>query len=760
MATRRTMATGLTACLTLIAAACPSASAQCRPEWLPGAAAPDYPLFGVTGVEFDDGQGPKLYCGGAFQAIGHQLVRGLTRWTGTHWEPVPGWPGGRVRRVEVVDGTLWVARKFGPADEERSDILRWDGATWAAVVGPRAGTISSFAQLGSQVFVIPDRTDPGAPIERWDGAMWRDAGEGLVKPWAWYALQVFNGQLYLGQDAYEPGSHVVMRWDDANQQWGPSTTPAFTGIAASLAVYNGELVASGDFRAAPPALSPSLGTVMRYRNGTWEPLGTDLGVSSHGPVATPNLLITANGRLYAGGDRELLTPDWPAHWPPPLVSLAVWDGTAWTSIDRPECGFNSRDPKQFAFMSLTRDGPVVAMIDGCSTFVPAIHQAGSWRDLSPTTTDVQRLIPTNVLSYRGELIGLSPEATTEERRILAWNSLRWETFIPSPPQGQALELISTPNRLIARVRSSVRVCDAWIQQPYASALVEWTGAEWRLLGHESAPCPQMRVASAAAVGDDVYVVGCLQHPPPTAPLCGVFRQRTGEDFEYVADGANDLVSIRGSEGGRGELLGVRSIINSSQHIVQFRLWTGTAWEDLDPWLRGNVYVRSAVWHEGELVIGLSPRSGAWQHGNLLRWNGIVWSDWPVSPGYDVGTVLSIRGRLIVHVDGRVLEWDGAAWKSAASVEGSSVSSTLKHRGELAVVGNFDAVSGVISARVAMQGCTCPGDFDSSGGRGVEDVLAYLAAWFDRRAAADTDASGAVGLQDLFDFLDGWFGVCR
>lgn len=54
---------------------------------------------------------------------------------------------------------------------------------------------------------------------------------------------------------------------------------------------------------------------------------------------------------------------------------------------------------------------------------------------------------------------------------------------------------------------------------------------------------------------------------------------------------------------------------------------------------------------------------------------------------------------------------------------------------------------------------CPPDFDNSGVLMVDDIFAFLNAWFTGNPAADFNGTGGVSVQDIFDFLNAWFLGC-
>lgn len=54
---------------------------------------------------------------------------------------------------------------------------------------------------------------------------------------------------------------------------------------------------------------------------------------------------------------------------------------------------------------------------------------------------------------------------------------------------------------------------------------------------------------------------------------------------------------------------------------------------------------------------------------------------------------------------------------------------------------------------------CPGDFNRSGIRDVNDIFSFLAAWFARSGPADFDTSNVINVNDIFAFLSAWFAGC-
>ncbi len=69
-----------------------------------------------------------------------------------------------------------------------------------------------------------------------------------------------------------------------------------------------------------------------------------------------------------------------------------------------------------------------------------------------------------------------------------------------------------------------------------------------------------------------------------------------------------------------------------------------------------------------------------------------------------------------------------------------------------------AVWGALTVRTIGR-AICPGDFDLNSSLNVDDIFAYINAWFAGDRSADVNYSGGLESQDIFDFLNLWFAGC-
>ena len=94
--------------------------------------------------------------------------------------------------------------------------------------------------------------------------------------------------------------------------------------------------------------------------------------------------------------------------------------------------------------------------------------------------------------------------------------------------------------------------------------------------------------------------------------------------------------------------------------------------------------------------------------------------------------------------------------SAVTLSGfSNVSQNGMHIGFTCTVTNQ---CGSVAADFAAL-TVCPADFDCDGQVTVNDIFAFLAAWFARSPTADINHTGVPTVQDIFSFLTEWFVGC-
>jgi hypothetical protein len=180
-------------------------------------------------------------------------------------------------------------------------------------------------------------------IVRWDGSAWHSftsGGQpGVQAPFGTqvFALTVFNGDLIAGGNFATAGGQTVnniARWDGA--AWHPLSSGGQIGLNSNvraLAVFDNQLYAGGDFWMAG---GQTVNSIARWDGAAWHPIiaGGQTGVG--GGVKT---LAVWNDKLVAGGFFSTAGGQFANY-------VAAWDGSVWTRfISNGQTGVGGSSPQ-------------------------------------------------------------------------------------------------------------------------------------------------------------------------------------------------------------------------------------------------------------------------------------------------------------------------------------------------------------------------------------------------------------------------------
>ncbi|HEX6884913.1 MAG TPA: HYR domain-containing protein [Planctomycetota bacterium] len=304
----------------------------------------------------DEGGGTVLLAGGAFTSAGGVAADSLARWDGAGWAAhAPGLattsaaPPVRVL-ASFDDGNgmrLYAGgalRSAGALAANR--IARWDGASWS-VFG--SGIDDSVRVLlvhddggGQQLYAGGSFTDlagvPASRIARWDGTSWSPLGSGVGTDGSILASEVYVSALAVHDDGSGPALYAggnfttagggaasrIARWDGAS--WAPLGTGMDQAVEALASFDDGSgpaLFAGGSFTSAGGVAASR---IARWNGASWTALGT--GVSGSAPLGVASLLVHDDGSgpaLYVGGHFEQAGGVLVNH-------IARWNGAGWSGL--------------------------------------------------------------------------------------------------------------------------------------------------------------------------------------------------------------------------------------------------------------------------------------------------------------------------------------------------------------------------------------------------------------------------------------------
>jgi len=285
---------------------------------------------------FAEAGGPALYAGGDFTQAGGLDTRRIARWDGASWSSVAdGVNAGlsalalevqTLAEYDAGDGpALYIGGAFSRGvGVVASNIVKWDGATGAALGDGLFDSVASLASFddgsGRALFAAGEFTRAGSvPMRRigkWDGDAWSALGAGIGGTLVGSPNVLAEYDDGTGNELYAGGfftlaggspANFLAKWDGV--AWSALGADELDGSVNSLCVFDDgtgpALFAGGEFS------QPSL-RVAKWDGSAWSP------IPYNGFFRTEALAVFDDGSgpaLYAGAS-----------------SVKRWDGGSWTSI--------------------------------------------------------------------------------------------------------------------------------------------------------------------------------------------------------------------------------------------------------------------------------------------------------------------------------------------------------------------------------------------------------------------------------------------
>lgn len=258
--------------------------------------------------------GDLIACGN-FGFSGSEVVSNVARWNGSAWRPLGVGTDGLVGAAMTYGGDLYIGGLFFTVGgQDANAVARWDGSSWHSMdwnflfaTGVVALELYDGELIAGGHFSRAADT-PADNIAAWDGQTWRRLGDGFSKGdpvTTVTALAVYQGELVAAGNFQFSGTtplNNIARWDGT--AWSPLgaglSDDSGTGFVGALAVYNGTLIAGGGFNLAGGL---PVNNIARWNGGDWEALGE--GLTGDDPYTGVTTLAVDDGSLFVGGSFEL-----------------------------------------------------------------------------------------------------------------------------------------------------------------------------------------------------------------------------------------------------------------------------------------------------------------------------------------------------------------------------------------------------------------------------------------------------------------------
>lgn len=312
------------------------------------------------------------------------------------------------------------------------------------------------ASSGSSCITTPDSV-PG----------WHPLGvgiDGIVK-----ALTVYNGELIAGGEFLNAGgigANNIARWD--GESWKPLGTGTDLPVFA-LTVYNDELIVGGELTTAGGV---SVARIARWDGTNWHALGDGMGGPTSGAPSVYSLTVY-KGNLIAGG----------AFTEAGGISatrIARWDGLAWHALGD---GITDTNPNDVINALTVFDDDLIVGGFFASAGTATAQQIARWDGATwhaiGTTLDDQVYA---LDSFGGQLIQAGSAAnadSTEINGIAALDGTAWQA-LANGTDGDTLPLVTTLTTFDDALIAGGHFTKAGGHN--VNYIAQWNGTDWQSLG--------------------------------------------------------------------------------------------------------------------------------------------------------------------------------------------------------------------------------------------------------------------------------------
>ena len=203
-------------------------------------------------------------------------------------------------------------------------VERWRPGDPVGLIGPPA--VLDMCRFGDRFVAVGAFIRAGGvdanKIASWDGHNWSEVGGGLM-PDGCYAFTstVYNNDLVVGGTFYAAGNlnvRGIVRWDGS--EWHALGGDVFgesnQGGVFATAVFNGELIAAGNFSSAAGV---PVNNIARWNGASWSAMSDGIAGGLPAALTVYNSNLIVGGTFTRAGGVNALR-------------IAQWDGQSWSAL--------------------------------------------------------------------------------------------------------------------------------------------------------------------------------------------------------------------------------------------------------------------------------------------------------------------------------------------------------------------------------------------------------------------------------------------
>lgn len=556
----------------------------------------------------------ELYLGGLFTLAGTNSSKGIARWDGKNWKPVPeGGVDGYIYEMLAHGNSLYVAGRFRTMGETRATNIarlqsqRWqslgDGIALASPTGQEQW-VSAIAVRGRHVYIGGNFTQAGGAVAtnvaKWDGDRWQALAGGIGRD---IGVEKTFGQVealtFVGRDLYAGGlfdraggtwATNLARWDGS--AWhsvhsgvsGGNTRYQFVtdgipyihlGFVTTLARQGRNLLTGGDFTSAGTVAATNLAS---WNGRDWKSVGGGVQGNSVGHISVHGPEVFVAGAFERAGDKL-------------AANVARWDGRRWQALGSGLRGFGSALAWHRGTLFA---GGYFGLAGGTPSAFVAKWRRGEWSALHPKSSWPTPWTFTNAVIGEIRAIAVSGQniyvggsifsaGLVPVNQIACWNGTQWSALGEGVCNGTIEQI-------------AVQGTNVWVSGYFrledvgATNLAWWNGVRWAAVDGP-ARNTQMRVgpvfsgtpgAVIAASSNLLFVAG--EFTLPDAQSFHGIGSWDGERWKLLvsasagslASSSPDAIRLLAAGGGKLFASGLFTSIGGTiaTNVAQ---WDGTNW---------------------------------------------------------------------------------------------------------------------------------------------------------------------------------------
>ncbi len=639
----------------------------------------------------------NLYIGGdflSFDTVASQFIVQYNRKTGV-WSSLAGGFNNEVYSLAVHNDTLYAAGSFGETHDGSGSlnyIAMWDGTSWQSVGGGMNDVVNSIAFIGDTLYAGGAFSVAGGVtannLAYWDGQTWNEAFGGTSYPVN--CLFSTHDSLFVGGNFNYVGSGTSntgqLALGTAMLQNGTWTTFAGGAYCSTIAVFDGELWAAGDFYGLPQD-GPLVNDIAYWDGTGWNAVSGDTSVGTDGTGPVNQLLVVGDTLLALGQFGSMAG----VH----ATGIAMFKNGTWSQVAGGLYGYGKSaipfDGKLFVGGRFTKAGTVNAMSiaslskgtwDSAASIAPILAGWASAQVRAIATTNRYVFIGGAFTTIAGKICN----------HVAAYDKQRgiWTT-LGDGVDGDVYSLaVSGDNLFVGGFFNQAGTIRAVNIAEYNIATAQWsamgTGAR--------------RSVSAIAVDASGAVYAPIYNPPATVgsyyDFLGVWN---GTSWSQFGNGlSSGYIQALTWQGSTLFAAGSFSTADDGTKVNGVAQLQNDFWGGLSNGLNDYAYAL-AVSGDSLYVGGVFTQADGQPATSLAVWNGNDWN--PIGTGFNNGVyALTSDGNGGVYVGGQfttvagisrgdLVHWNGSAFGSVSSGVNNTVSALATDASALYAGGWFD-----------------------------------------------------------------------